>query len=81
MNAVQIPVDEKWMAAVGASQKDLERDFRGILATRLFELRRVTLAQAAAMADLNVWEFLEHLASQEISVINLTPEELAEDFH
>jgi len=52
---------------------------RGILAARLFELRRVTLAQAAAMADLNVWEFLEHLSREGKSVINLTPEELVED--
>ena len=70
MNAVKIPVDEKWMAAVGVSPKELERDFRGILAARLFELRRVTLAQAAAMADLNVWEFLEYLLNVILGTVN-----------
>lgn len=67
------------MATAGMSLKDLERDFRGILAARLFELRRVTLAQASAMAGLNIWEFLEYLGRQGTSVINMTPDELAED--
>jgi predicted HTH domain antitoxin len=40
------------------SRAEAQHEFRLILAAKLFELRRLTLGQAAEMAGLPVWTFI-----------------------
>jgi predicted HTH domain antitoxin len=50
-----------------------------LLAAKLFELGRVTLGQAAELAGLPIGDFSEALGRIGVSVINLTPDQLAHD--
>lgn len=77
MMTVSIPIDEKWLASSGFSAEEAARDFRHLLASRLFELRRLTLVQASAMADMDVWQFADYLGAAGISILNLHPDDLA----
>jgi predicted HTH domain antitoxin len=77
MTTVSIPIDEKWLASSGFSVEEAARDFRLLLASRLFELRRLTFVQAAAMAGMDVWQFTDALRTAGISILNLHPDELA----
>ncbi len=76
---VQIPVDEKWLLAVGFEPAQAEHEFRLLLAAKLYEVRRLTLAQAAEMAGMSLWTFGEELGRLGVSVLNLSPEQLAHD--
>lgn len=80
MTTVEVPVDERWLAAAGLNPAELQHELRLILAAKLFELRRLTLGQAAEMAGLPVWSFMEALSRLGVSVINLTDEQLAHEF-
>ena len=79
MTIVEVPVDERWLANSGLNPAEAQHEFRLILAAKLFELRRLTLGQAAEMAGLPVWSFMEALARLGVSVINLTDEQLARE--
>ena len=76
---LQLALDEKWLAASGLAPDDAQREFRLLLAAKLFELGRVTLGQAAELAGLPIWDFSEALGRIGVSVINLRPDQLAHD--
>jgi predicted HTH domain antitoxin len=80
MTMVHVPIDERWLAATGLNPAEVEHEFRLLLATKLFELRRLTLGQAAEMAGLPAWSFMETLSRLGVSVVNLTDEQLAHEF-
>jgi len=67
------------LISTGLNPAEAQHELKLILATKLFELRRLTLAQAAEMAGLPVWNFMESLSRMGVSVINLTPEQLAHE--
>ena len=76
---LEIPVDEKWLESAGLEPRQAEREFRLLLAAKLFELGRLTLVQAAELAGMSVWAFAEALKGIGVSVLNLTSEQLAHD--
>jgi predicted HTH domain antitoxin len=80
MTTVEVPVDERWLASTGLNPSEAQHEFRLILAAKLFELRRLTMGQAAEMAGLPVGSFMEALSRLRVSVINLTDEQLAHEF-
>ena len=76
MTILEVPINEQWLAGSFTNQNDLRRDLQEILAAKLYELGRVTLAQGAEMAGLPVWDFMEKLSKLGVSVINQTVKEL-----
>ncbi len=76
---VQIRVDDQWLAAAGLEPAQAEQELRLVAAAKLYELRRLTLAQAAELAGLSVWAFSEALGRMGVSVLNLSAEQLAHD--
>jgi predicted HTH domain antitoxin len=79
MKIVQIPVDEKLLASAGLDPAQAGEQFRVLAAAKLFELRRLTLAQAADLAALPLAGFMEELGRLGISWINLTDAQVAHD--
>ncbi len=53
-----------------------EDELRLAAATRLFELKRISLGEAAALAGYSVRAFLDVLARYGVPVINYSPDEL-----
>ena len=56
-----------------------EDDARIALAAELFREGKMTLQQAADIAQLTLWDFLYELGKRKISYTNITPEELQEE--
>jgi predicted HTH domain antitoxin len=76
---VQIPVDEKLLASAGVDPVHAGEEFRLLAAAKLFELRRLTLGQAAHLAGLPLVEFIDELGKLRVPWINLTDEQIAHD--
>ena len=49
------------------------------IALKLFEMKRLSLGQAASLAGIDRTTFLMQLSEQRVAVIDLPPEELADD--
>jgi len=79
MMTLQIPVDDRWLLRAGLSVSELANELREFLAAKLFESGRLTLAQAAEVASLPVWTFMEVLSRLGVSVINMDSEMLKDD--
>lgn len=62
------------------SRNEFEQEARMAMAVKLFELGRLTSGQAAQLAGLARVEFIMSLHQYGVSPIQITPEELAEDF-
>ena len=61
--------------AHGMFKEHLAEDARRILAMRYFQDRILSLGQAADMANLNRWDFIQLLSREGIPVIDLSSEE------
>jgi predicted HTH domain antitoxin len=70
MTTLELSINDHSLAGVYANDEELRQDLREVLAAKLFELGRLTLAQAAEVADLPVWSFMERLSRLKVSVIN-----------
>jgi predicted HTH domain antitoxin len=79
MTLLQIPVDEALLARAGLEPGRESETMRTLAAVKLFELRRITLGQAAQLSGMSLWEFHDILRSWGVSWSNLTPEQLADD--
>ena len=56
------------------------RDIRFLLAAKLYELGKLSLGQAAELANVSKRTFIEIVGSYGVSVLNFSPEELERDF-
>ena len=56
-----------------------EKEARILLAIQLYSEGKVTLHQAANIADIHIWDFLYELGKRKVSFTNITPEELEEE--
>ena len=79
MTTLQIPLDDRWLLRAGLSVSELANELREFLAAKLFESGRLTMAQAAEVAGLPVWTFMEVLSRMDVSVINMDSEMLKDD--
>jgi len=79
MTTLAVPFDDEWLLSTGLSRAEVESELRVILAAKLFELQRLTLVQAAAVAGLSVWQFMDALSRLKVSVINLSEDELLDE--
>ena len=56
------------------------KDIRFMLAAKLYELGKLSLGQAAELANVSKRTFIEIVGSYGVSVLNFSPEELERDF-
>ena len=80
MHQLPIPHFEDLLLASGRSVEELERDLRLLLAVRLFELKRVSVGQAAEIAGLGKFAFVEELGRLGVPVINFDEDQLEAEF-
>ena len=79
MRTASIPYNDDLLLRSGKSPDDLEREFRFLLAVKLFELGRVTLGQGAEIAGLPKLRFMDALGELKVPVINLDPDQVADE--
>lgn len=56
-----------------------ENEARIILSTQLYNEGKITLKQAADIAELSIWDLLHELGKRSISFTNITLEDLKEE--
>ncbi|MBK9261424.1 MAG: UPF0175 family protein [Polyangiaceae bacterium] len=66
--------------ASGHSVAELERELRLVLAVKLFELKRVSIGQAADIAGLGKLAFMDELGRMGVAVISFDPDQLDKEF-
>ncbi len=77
----QVPEDVyQTLQARGVFREELSSEARKLLAMRFYQERALSLGQAARLADLSRWEFIELLSINGIPVIDYTQEELDAEF-
>lgn len=68
------------LRAQGVFREDLAERTRHLLAMRFFQERLLSLGQAARLAGMNRWQFIDLLGENEIPVIGFNEEELKDEF-
>ncbi len=66
--------------ALRVSRSEFEQEARMAMAVKLFELGRLTSGQAAQLAGMPRVAFILDLHRDGVSPIQITPDELADDF-
>jgi predicted HTH domain antitoxin len=64
----------------GLFREKLAECTQRLLAIRFFQERLLSLGQAARLARMNRWQFIELLAENDVPVLDFNEEELADEF-
>lgn len=64
----------------GLFREQLAEQAQRLLALRFFQARLLSLGQAARLARMDRWRFIEYLAENDIPVLDFNEEELADEF-
>lgn len=64
----------------GLFREKLAEQAQRLLAMRFFQERLLSLGQAARLAKMDRWRFIEYLAENDIPVLDFNEEELADEF-
>lgn len=73
--AIDLPNDFVFLQ--GASQ--VQKEIRISYALWLFQQARVTLAKAAELAGMDIYEFMSVCKSNQVPTLDISPEELAQE--
>ncbi len=79
MKELHIAYPEDLLLTSGQSPEDLERELRFFLALKLFELRRLTVGKAAALAGMNKIHFMDEAGRHRVPVINLEVDQVEDE--
>lgn len=80
---LETPIPEdiwRTLQAAGVFREELARDARQLLAMRFYHKRLLSLGQAARLAGLERWRFIELLSENQVPVIDYSDAELAAEF-
>ncbi len=77
---ITIEYPETILSALHLSQEDFAAEFPMLAAVKLFELGRISSGRAAELAGIPRVIFLHRLADYGVPIIDLTREELEQDF-
>jgi predicted HTH domain antitoxin len=80
MHLLPVPHFEDLLLASGRSVNEMERELRLLLAMKLFELKRVSIGQAADIAGMGKLAFMDELGRMGVAIINFDTDQLAGEF-
>ena len=80
MGILQVEYPDTMTATLNMDRIAFEREARMAMATKLFELGRLTSGQAAALADVNRADFLLECSRYGVASVNWDKEELLAEF-
>jgi len=81
MNTQTISIDfpNDILLALNESEQELKQRVKIVLAIQLFKLQKLTIGKAAQIAGLSRFQFEGLLAENEISISNLTIDDIFDD--
>jgi len=79
MPVLEIPYGEELLVATGQTASELEPELRFLLASKLYELGRVSAGQAGKLAGVSRLHFLAELGRRGFTVVHLDPDEVEDE--
>jgi predicted HTH domain antitoxin len=79
MPVLHVPYGEELLVATGQQPSELEPELRFLLATKLYELGRVSAGQAAKLAGMPRLLFLTELGRRGFTVVHLDPDQVDDE--
>ena len=79
MSVISIELPENVLLAAGGGREEFVREAKFLLATKLFELGRISAGKAAEISDMGKLEFLHATGRMGIPVADLDATEIAEE--
>jgi predicted HTH domain antitoxin len=79
MHVLTIPYSNDLLVATGLSMETIEREFRFLLAVKLFELRRLSIGKAAELAGMSKLRFMDELGTLRVPIINLDDDQIGDE--
>lgn len=80
MHLIPVPHFEDLQLASGRTASELELELRVLLAVKLFELKRISIGQAANIAGLGKIAFMDELGRLGVPVIDFDLDQLDSEF-
>lgn len=68
------------LSAFGLNKEKIASESRKLLALKYFQGKLLSLGNAAELAGLSKWEFIEYLSDNNVPVINYDEDELLREF-
>ena len=81
MHVLSIPYSDDLLVSTGQSKEALEQELRFLLATKLFELRRVSLGKAAQLCSMSKVSFMDEIGRMGMPVINLDDDQIQDELN
>lgn len=79
MGTLTLSYPDDLLVTTGQAPEVLQQELRFLLATKLFELHRLSLGKAAEFAEMGKVRFMYELGRLRVPVINLDDDQLADE--
>lgn len=79
IQTISIDFPNDILLALNESEKDLKSRIKVTLAIQLYKLQKLTIGKATQLSGLSRFEFEKELSNNEISISNLTKEDILND--
>jgi predicted HTH domain antitoxin len=81
MQTIQIELPDEILLSLKQTPREISQEIRMAAAAKLYELGKLSSGRAAELAGISRVSFLQALARYEVSIFNLTEEEIKQDLH
>jgi|TARA_B100000315_G_C14242910_1_gene436156 predicted HTH domain antitoxin len=79
MKTLQIEVPDELFLSLKETPEEVAQEIRMAAATKLYELGKISSGRAAELAGISRVRFLQTMGRYDVSIFDLTEEELAQD--
>ncbi len=76
---VKLELPEDILRSLNKTPEELTEEIKLMVAMRFFEVGKLSIGEAAKLAGMDKWTFIEELDKHKISIFNYPPKELERD--
>jgi predicted HTH domain antitoxin len=76
---VDVEITEDLLSVFKVTRENAGKELKKLAAVALYQMRKISIGRAAAIAGMNRGEFEDYLAEHGVPISNITPQQLNED--